>query len=74
MIEQPNGSETVVMCAHCGRVYRGLSRAATWADAQACVASHQIKTYRYAPELAPRAGLAPMVPGGHPGAVEDLLH
>jgi hypothetical protein len=53
---QRRPSETVVQCAHCGAVYRGDSQALVWFEAKACASSHQVKSYRYAPELKPNNG------------------
>jgi hypothetical protein len=47
------------MCAHCGNVYTGDSEALTWFQAKACAGSHQVKTYKFAPELKPAKGIEP---------------
>lgn len=52
------GAVYLVLCAHCGETYQGFGHAETWAAAEACAASHQIKTYRFAPELAPKTQAA----------------
>jgi len=47
------------MCAHCGKSYTGDSEALTWYQAKACAGSHQVKTYKFAPELKPAKGIEP---------------
>jgi uncharacterized Zn finger protein len=54
-MDQQQLGVTVVQCAHCGQVFRGVSQTLTWSAAQAHVDGHQMKSYRYAADLKPPA-------------------